>query len=81
LLTAYDTGLRASELVAIEVEHIIEAIDLDARLLSIPRSRGDQGGGGDGISQPTHCSGDRGLAGGDRYQGGGGVSARERATL
>ena len=41
LSAAYDTGLRASELVAIEVEHIIEAIDPDARLLSIPRSKGD----------------------------------------
>ncbi|MDI1296457.1 MAG: integrase, partial [bacterium] len=34
LSAGYDTGLRASELVAIEVEHIIEAIDPDARLLS-----------------------------------------------
>jgi site-specific recombinase XerD len=46
LSAAYDTGLRASELVAIEVEHIIEAIDPDARLLSIPRSKGDQDGEG-----------------------------------
>lgn len=46
LSTGYDTGLRASELVAIEVEHIIEAIDPDARLLSIPRSKGDQEGEG-----------------------------------
>ena len=46
LSTAYDTGLRASELVAIEVEHILEAIDPDARLLSIPRSKGDQEGQG-----------------------------------
>lgn len=46
LSAAYDTGLRASELVAIEVEHIIEAIDPDARLLSIPRSKGDQEGEG-----------------------------------
>ncbi len=42
----YDTGLRASELVAIAVEHIIEAIDPDARLLSIARSKGDQDGEG-----------------------------------
>jgi site-specific recombinase XerD len=41
-----DTGLRASELVAIEVEHIIEAIDPEARLLSIPRSKSDQKGEG-----------------------------------
>ncbi|WP_454887771.1 site-specific integrase [Sphingomonas oryzagri] len=46
LSTAYDTGLRASELVAIAVEHLLEAIDPDARLLSIPRSKGDQEGEG-----------------------------------
>ncbi|MES1983402.1 MAG: tyrosine-type recombinase/integrase [Pseudomonadota bacterium] len=46
LSAGYDTGLRASELVAIEVEHIVEAIDPDARLLSIPRSKGDQEGEG-----------------------------------
>lgn len=46
LSAGYDTGLRASELVAIEVEHIIEAIDPEARLLSIPRSKGDQEGEG-----------------------------------
>jgi integrase len=42
LSTAYDTGLRASELVAVAVEHIEEAIDPDARLLQIPRHKGDQ---------------------------------------
>ena len=46
LSAGYDTGLRASELVAIEVDHIIEAIDPDARLLSIKRSKGDQEGEG-----------------------------------
>ena len=46
LSAGYDTGLRASELVAIEVAHIIEAIDPDARLLSIARSKGDQEGEG-----------------------------------
>lgn len=46
LSVAYDTGLRASELVAIEVEHILEAIDPEARLLAIPRSKGDQEGEG-----------------------------------
>ena len=46
LSVAYDTGLRASELVAIEVEHIIEAIDPEARLLLIPRSKGDSEGEG-----------------------------------
>lgn len=46
LSTAYDTGLRASELVAICVDHILEATDPEARLLSIPRSKGDPGGEG-----------------------------------
>jgi site-specific recombinase XerD len=46
LSAGYDTGLRASELVAVEVEHIIEAIDPDARLLTIPRSKGDPDGEG-----------------------------------
>ncbi len=46
LSVAYDTGLRASELVAIEVEHIQEALDPEARLLVIPRSKGDQEGEG-----------------------------------
>jgi len=46
LSVAYDSGLRASELVAIEFEHILEALDPDARLLSIPRSKGDQEGEG-----------------------------------
>lgn len=46
LSTAYDTGLRASELVAISVEHIEEAIDPDARLLQILRHKGDQEGEG-----------------------------------
>lgn len=46
LSAAYDTGLRASELVAIELEHILEALDAEARLLAIPRSKGDQEGEG-----------------------------------
>jgi len=46
LSLAYDTGLRASELVAVEVEDIVEAIDTDARLLRIRRSKGDQEGEG-----------------------------------
>ncbi len=46
LSAAYDTGLRASELVAIEVAHIIEALDPGARLLRIGRSKGDQEGEG-----------------------------------
>ncbi len=46
LSTAYDTGLRASELVAIAVEHIEEAIDPEARLLRILRHKGDQEGEG-----------------------------------
>lgn len=46
LSTAYDTGLRASELVAVAVEHIVPAIDPEARLLAIPRSKGDPEGEG-----------------------------------
>lgn len=46
LSVAYDTGLRASELVSVAVEHIIEAIDPEARLLVIPRSKSDQEGEG-----------------------------------
>jgi integrase len=46
LSVAYDTGLRASELVAIDVADIIEAIDADARLLRIRRHKGDQEGEG-----------------------------------
>ena len=46
LSVAYDTGLRASELVAITVEDIVAAIDPDARLLRIGRSKGDQDGEG-----------------------------------
>lgn len=44
LSVAYDTGLRASELVAIRVEDIFEALDPEARLLAIARSKGDQEG-------------------------------------
>ncbi|MDO6414367.1 tyrosine-type recombinase/integrase [Sphingomonas sp. BIUV-7] len=46
LSVAYDTGLRASELTAVAVEHIVEALDPDARLLKIHRSKGDQEGEG-----------------------------------
>lgn len=46
LSAAYDTGLRASELVAIAVEHIEEAIDPEARLLQILRHKGDPDGEG-----------------------------------
>jgi site-specific recombinase XerD len=46
LSVAYDTGLRASELVAVNVADIVEALDPDARLLSIGRSKGDQDGEG-----------------------------------
>lgn len=46
LSTAYDTGLRASELVSVAVEHLIEAIDPEARLLAIARSKGDPDGEG-----------------------------------
>lgn len=46
LSVAYDTGLRASELVAVCVGDVVEAIDADARLLRIARSKGDQEGEG-----------------------------------
>lgn len=46
LSAAYDTGLRASELVAVAVEHVEEAVDPEARLLQILRSKGDQDGEG-----------------------------------
>ncbi|PEQ12597.1 integrase [Novosphingobium sp. PC22D] len=46
LSLAYDTGLRASELVAVRVDDIGEAIDVDARLLRVLRSKGDQEGEG-----------------------------------
>ena len=46
LSLAYDTGLRASEIVAVRVEDIGEAIDADARLLRVARSKGDQEGEG-----------------------------------
>ena len=46
LSVAYDTGLRASELVAVAVEDLLEALDPEARLLRIPRSKGDQEGEG-----------------------------------
>lgn len=46
LSAAYDTGLRASELVAVAAEHIEHAIDPEARLLQILRHKGDQEGEG-----------------------------------
>nr|WP_232476368.1 site-specific integrase [Sphingomonas formosensis] len=41
LSVAYESGLRASELVAIEVAHLLEAPDPEARLLSLPCAKGD----------------------------------------
>lgn len=46
LSVAYDTGLRASELVAVAIEHIVEATDPEARLLRIPRGKNDPEGEG-----------------------------------
>lgn len=46
LSVAYDTGLRASELVAIDIAHIQPASDPDTRLLHIPRHKADQEGEG-----------------------------------
>lgn len=39
LSAAYDTGLRASELCAVALEHLVEAIDPEARLLRILKKR------------------------------------------
>lgn len=46
LLVAYDTALRASELVAIEVEHIDGPAQDGSGLLFVPRSKTDQEGEG-----------------------------------
>jgi site-specific recombinase XerC len=46
LSVAYDTGLRASELVAVEVADVLDALDPEARLLAIHRSKGDPEGEG-----------------------------------
>lgn len=46
LSVAYDTGLRAAELCAVAIEHLTEAIDPEARLLRIPKHKGDQQGEG-----------------------------------
>lgn len=46
LSVAYDTGLRAAELVAVAVEHIVAATDPEARLLRIPRTKTDPEGEG-----------------------------------
>ena len=46
LSVAYDTGLRVSELVRIQIDDIVPAIDADARLLRIQRSKGDPDGQG-----------------------------------
>jgi site-specific recombinase XerC len=46
LSVAYDSGLRASELVAVKLADLMEAIDPEALLLHIPRSKGDSEGEG-----------------------------------
>jgi len=46
LSVAYDSGLRASELVRIQIVHIGEATDPEAGLLAIPRTKGDAEGEG-----------------------------------
>jgi hypothetical protein len=81
LSTAYDTGLRASELVAIQVEHILEATDPEARLLSIPRSKVDQEGEGANAFLSPRSARDRGLAGGRRRRLRTAVSAGSGATV
>lgn len=46
LSLAYYTGLRASELVAVQRGHVIAATDPEARLLTVPRSKGESSGDG-----------------------------------
>ena len=46
LSVAYDTGLRAAELVALAVEDLVEAIDADAGLIMVRRTKSDQEGEG-----------------------------------
>ena len=46
LSVAYDTGLRAAELVALAVEDLVAAIDADAGLITVRRTKSDQEGEG-----------------------------------
>ena len=46
LSVAYDTGLRAAELVALAVEDLVAAIDADAGLIMVRRTKSDQEGEG-----------------------------------
>jgi len=46
LSIAYDTGLRAAELVALAVEDLVAAIDADAGLILVRRTKSDQEGEG-----------------------------------
>ena len=46
LSVAYDTGLRAAELVALAVEDLVAAIDADAGLILVRRTKSDQEGQG-----------------------------------
>ena len=46
LSIAYDTGLRAAELVALAVEDLVAAIDTDAGLILVRRTKSDQEGEG-----------------------------------
>ena len=46
LSVAYDTGLRAAELVALSVEDLVAAIDADAGLITVRRTKSDQEGEG-----------------------------------
>jgi len=46
LSVAYDTGLRANELVALAVEDLVAAIDADAGLIMVRRTKSDQEGEG-----------------------------------
>jgi len=46
LSVAYDTGLRAAELVSLAVEDVLAAIDADAGLILVRRTKSDQEGEG-----------------------------------
>ena len=46
LSVAYDTGLRAAELVALTIEDLVPAIDADAGLIMVRRTKSDQEGEG-----------------------------------
>jgi len=81
LSVAYDTGLRASELVAVEVADVLDALDPEARLLAIHRSKGDPEGEGATAPFAPLGTGDRGLDRGRRDRGRAAFPAGASAAL